>query len=208
MTRYTTNSGGCFGATSTVVVRVGGVPTVREMKDVVPGDEVEVEGGGFARVTCVVRLAAAPNAGLVSIPGGPTLTSHHPVKVGGVWRAPEGLGPIVGAGGLVYNLVLEHTHSVMVDGYPCVTLGHGMRGPGVEHAFYGTQAVIDALAALPGYASGSVYVHDTVRSAEGHAVGFVSQGAATGMGTGSGTTTTSRGSLQSGRAGRAARVVA
>jgi len=30
-------------------------------------------------------------------------------------------------------------------GVPCATLGHGLRGPVVEHAFWGTGAVVELL---------------------------------------------------------------
>ena len=164
---------GCFGVTSTVIVRlVDGSRRQVEVRAVKAGDQVEVEGGGWAKVLCVVRMATPATEGLVSIPGGPTLTAHHPVRVGGVWRAPEGLGPLVSSGGVVYNFVLDASHVLLVDGYPCVTFGHGLSEEGVVHAFYGTGAVIDALRALPGWSEGYVGTLDTVRNADGHAVGF------------------------------------
>ena len=170
-------SGGCFGATSTVtVVHAGGERRATEARHVARGDAIEVEGGGTARVLCVVRTA---NAGrLVSIPGGPTLTPHHPVRVGGAWRAPEGLGPLVASGGTVYNFVLDSAHVAMVDGFACVTLGHGLADAGAAHAFYGTRRVVDALRALPGWADGAVAVASIVRDGAGAATGFVPAAAA------------------------------
>jgi hypothetical protein len=165
----------CFGETSTVVVRgPGGASETKEVKFLKAGDEVVVDGGGFARVRCMVRMATEDRIGVVSIPGGPTLTAHHPVRVNGLWVNPETLGPMAPAsGGVVFNIVLEHTHIIIADGMPCVTLGHGLTGPGVEHGFYGTQRVLDALAVLPGWAEGSVAVRETLRDADGHACGFV-----------------------------------
>jgi hypothetical protein len=61
----------------------------------------------------------------------------------------------------------------IVDGYPCVTLGHGLHEPGVEHAFYGTQKVIDALLGMIGWAEGAVGIESIVRDEAGHAIGFV-----------------------------------
>ena len=71
--------------------------------------------------------------------GGPTLTAHHPIRVDGVWRAPEGMGPLVSANGVVFNYVLDSVHVLLVDGFPCVTFGHELTEAGVAHAFYGTQ---------------------------------------------------------------------
>ena len=46
----------------------------------------------------------------------------------------------------------------LVDGFPCVTLGHGLTSKGVEHAFYGTQRCIDALRVMSGWEDGFVEV--------------------------------------------------
>jgi hypothetical protein len=55
----------------------------------------------------------------------------------------------------VYNLVLPAGHIVDVDGVLACTLGHGIKGESViEHEFFGTQAVIDALKTRPGWAEG------------------------------------------------------
>jgi hypothetical protein len=126
----------------------------------------------------ICGVATAHAGALVSIPGGPTLTPHHPVRVGGAWRAPEGLGPLVPSGGTVYNFVLESSHVLLVDGHACVTLGHGIAAPGAAHAFYGTRRVIEALTALPGWSDGLVRVGEVLTDDCGHATAFVAAGAA------------------------------
>ena len=167
---------GCFGATSTAIVvdEDEGSKTVKEIQHLRKGDTLLVEGGGTASIVCVVQSAMPAQEPLVSIPGGPTLTLHHPVRFNGQWRAPEGLGPIVHVGsiGVVYNLVLDRVHVAMVDGWPCVTLGHGIMEPGAAHAFYGTQRCIDALRGLDGWQEGFVRLAETLRDADGHACGF------------------------------------
>jgi len=85
------------------------------------------------------------------------------------------VGPLVDAGGTVYNFVLDRPpHVIMAGSWPCVTLGHGITEPGAAHAFYGTQRCVDALRALPGWASGLVDVAETLWDADGHATGYVS----------------------------------
>jgi hypothetical protein len=173
---YTVEGGGCFGAATTLeVLRPGSTASCSvAMRDIAAGDAVRVEGGGTATVTCVVRYSMPPGTGVVSVPGGPVLTAHHPLRVAGQWRAPVGLGPIVPAGTCVYNLVLDRApHVVLADGWPCVTLGHGLTDPGAVHAFYGTQACIEALRPLPGFARGLVEVAGTVRGPDGRSIGFV-----------------------------------
>jgi len=173
---YTTDGGGCFGATSTVMRRSSEVTNVASavvvISEVRAGDELLVAGGCFAKVVGVVVTPVGPREGLVSVPGGPLLTAHHPLRVqGGGWRAPLGLGPLVSARGIVFNLVLEHTHVLLVDGVECVSLGHCLEEPGAAHAFYGTRKCIEALEALPEWSGGRVVV-TTARDEQGHAIGF------------------------------------
>lgn len=171
---YTIEGGGCFGAATMVSVSRSGSLESVPIHSVVKGDRIVVEGGGTGTVTCVVRYFLPPGSGVVSIPGGPLLTAHHPVRCNGVWRAPVGLGPIVAAGKQVYNLVLDSApHVIIADGWPCVTMGHGITDPGAVHAFYGTQRCVDALRPLPGFSDGLVEILGTVRDSEGRSTGFL-----------------------------------
>ena len=57
----------------------------------------------------------------------------------------------------VYNFVLAPGHpTILVDGIPCATLGHGLDLPIVAHPYWGTRAVIDDLMTKPGWAEGRV----------------------------------------------------
>jgi hypothetical protein len=55
---------------------------------------------------------------------------------------------------IVYNLVLSNGHIIDVGGIKACTLGHGFKGPVIEHPFFGTQAVIDDLKKTAGWSSG------------------------------------------------------
>ena len=54
----------------------------------------------------------------------------------------------------VYNLVLETGHIVNVEGFDCITLGHGFTEPVAAHPYFGSQRVIDDLKKLAGWAEG------------------------------------------------------
>ena len=43
----------------------------------------------------------------------------------------------------IYNFVLEEYHTLNVNGYWCITLGHDFKGKGIEHEFYGNSKMID-----------------------------------------------------------------
>merc|ERR1712217_722232 len=87
------------------------------------------------------------------------LTPWHPVRVRNTWRFPcdvhlPQLRPCMA----IYNLVLDSQHVAVLNGVECVTLGHGFTGPVVEHAFYGTEAVLDALRGCSGWDQGFIRI--------------------------------------------------
>ena len=135
------------------------------------GDVLATADGGAARVRCVVATECeGGRALLVQLPGGgPTLTPWHPVRdnnnssnaaAGGRWRFPlmiAGGTQAVRACPYVLNLVLDRCHELLVDGVACVTLGHGLQGDAVvEHAYWGTAAVVADLSRFPGWQRGFV----------------------------------------------------
>lgn len=45
---------------------------------------------------------------------------------------------------------------MLVNDVFCITLGHGMKGPVVEHEYLGTEKIIDDLKSLDGWSNGRV----------------------------------------------------
>jgi hypothetical protein len=170
-------SNGCFGPSSTVEV-LGTANATRRVgvAEVGPGDKVRVVSGW-----ATVQLAAKIRRGgpLRQLPGGATLTDKHPAMLNGSWVYPRDLpvelaATVPNPAGWVYNYVLDASHQLLVDGTPCVTWGHGLEGPVVGHRFFGTNAVLDELARLPGSADGMVEIHGTRRDpVTGSTVGFI-----------------------------------
>ena len=188
MSNYTGGGGGggCFGGSCTVQRLARPTPVgicipqsaPTPLREVVAGDVLLGENGAAAAVTCVVRVRVPPRTPLTLVPGGPTLSPGHPVRVSGHWlpaRSVPGARAAATAGeaseGELFNFVMESGHVVLVDGLPCATLGHGLAGAGVAHAFYGTQRCLSALLALPGWAAGALSVQAT-RDGAGHVNGF------------------------------------
>lgn len=138
-------NGGCVAAGTKIAVPGGGYKPIEDLKK---GDLVSVpESPNPAKVVCVV---ACKNVGTVKL-GELDITPWHPVKTtDGQWAFPAHLvtdktpthQPIV------YTLVLDSGHVVLANGIPIVTLGHGFKEDVVEHPFYGTNKVIEALKAL------------------------------------------------------------
>jgi uncharacterized protein YegL len=71
--------------------------------------------------------------------------------------------------GYVVNLVLKQGHYVeTVDGYQCVTLGHGFNDdPVTKHEFYGTQRCVEELKKMPNTIHGLILVEGVKRSESG-----------------------------------------
>lgn len=137
---YLSSDSGCF-APSTLVELEGGemvpIGTLRRGSILAGGDTViaVVRSDRPARVR---RPFAGASLGL---------TDWHPVRISGGkwffpaehdrWEVDEEEVPYV------VNLVLSSGSFVAADGYEAVTLGHGLTGPVVEHAYFGTAAVVE-----------------------------------------------------------------
>jgi hypothetical protein len=57
-----------------------------------------------------------------------------------------------------FNLVLEGSKVVVVNGVRAITLGHGMTEGVLAHPYFGTDAVVRALKQYRGYTSGKLRI--------------------------------------------------
>jgi len=171
MRSYYDYNSGCFHGDGKVVLNKNpdGSVVTKAARDICKGDCVLCADGSVATVICVVRTRLTANAPLVKLTkSGLIITPWHPVRLDGSssWQFPARL-PAVDATSIaassssdVYTYVLSNGHTVIVDGVTCVTLGHGFTDDICSHDFFGTNAVIDALKAIPGYATGLVDITD------------------------------------------------
>lgn len=117
-------------------------------------------GDNFSRVLCVVRTAVQRGQiKLVSLECGLRITAYHPILVQGAWRFPCDVAePKQQECEAIYSLLLEEGgSSVMVEGVPCATLGHGLQEGKARHPFFSSfQAVVDSLKEFPGFDTGLV----------------------------------------------------
>jgi hypothetical protein len=96
---------------------------------------------------------------MVKFDSGLIITNYHPVLYEGSWRFPVDLKACEKFYvDQYYNFVLEEGHSMLVNDIYCITLGHGMKGPVLEHEYLGTERVIEDLESLDGWADGKVSV--------------------------------------------------
>jgi hypothetical protein len=145
-------SGGCFHGDCKVLMADF---TRTAIKDIVPGSIVWTPSGPsrvVALVTCNTKNKSQPMSQI----DGLSITPWHPIRnKHGVWEYPASLYFYTERMlQTVYNLVLETGHIVNVEGFDCITLGHGFTEPVAAHPYFGSQRVIDDLKKLAGWAEG------------------------------------------------------
>uniref|UniRef100_A0A0G4I825 RING-type domain-containing protein n=1 Tax=Chromera velia CCMP2878 TaxID=1169474 RepID=A0A0G4I825_9ALVE len=195
MSEYYDAGGGCFGPDSLVVRLEKGVSASVPLRQVRKGDVVKVAGGPseWAEVVCVVLipLSGERQRRLVPLPGGLVISPKHPVREKGTaeWIRPvdamredrnsegdsnkeERSPPLTD---FLLMPVLDRTHVLEVNGWECVTWGHGLSGPVVHHPFYGTSDCVESLRRPQGWEGGFVSLSGVrrMRDSNGSACGFV-----------------------------------
>lgn len=158
MTAFHDRFAGCVDGSCSVRLADGSSTC---LADVRRGDSMLTPGGGAAAVACVVRTPAPKGRYLLTeLEGGLRLTPHHPVCIQGQWRFPAELAPAREVPcEAVYSLLLEEgtEGAVLVEGVPCVSLGHGLEAGAARHPFFGCRTAVEgALAKLPGFEDGFV----------------------------------------------------
>ena len=155
---------GCFAKDSIVSMADG---SLKPASLIVKGDTVMTPHGP-ATVQCVVVYFGPTTT--VRLASGLRITKWHPIYYDGRWWFPTNLityGERTETA--VYNFVLNHAHTIIVNSMACCTLGHNIEGPVIGHDFYGTSKVIDALKKFDSYASGVVHIdtNNVVRGLDG-----------------------------------------
>ena len=103
----------------------------------------------------------------ICLPDGLMITPWHPIKFKDQWIFPQKIYEAntfeitekILQCDYVYNFVLETTreHSMMVNGYRCITLGHGINDNEVtRHDYFGTQRVVKDLSQMNGADTGII----------------------------------------------------
>jgi hypothetical protein len=162
MSYYHNLGGGCFGGACRVKTPAGNIL----VRDVKKGDTlITTHDGETATVVCVV--VSKPPGGKMDIVtiGDLKITPWHPMKFyeDSQWVFPaEAFDPVQGSRNPdeqideVYTFVLDRGHTCIVEGYIVCGLGHGFKGPVIEHDYFGTDKIINDLKRLPGWEEGRV----------------------------------------------------
>jgi hypothetical protein len=165
-----TGAGGCFAPGTLVTLPVGTKP----IEQLERGDTVLTPSGPATVLYVLEASSYETKQKMCQLSKNLLITEYHPVvnPLTGEWDFPRNIiGAVEMEMPTVYNLVLNHGHSIIVDNTLCCTLAHGFKGPIIEHPFFGTTKVIDAMRGQPGFDEGRPVYKNMVAIREGNATG-------------------------------------
>jgi len=160
-------SGGCFHGENNVLMANG---SFKQIQAIIPGDVVWTIEGPASVIARVTIGHGSATSVMMSKVGDCFLTPYHPYMEGAVtWvYGADTVGQQACPVGTVYNLLLDKGHVINIGGATACTLAHGLKGPVIEHPFFGTQAVVEDLKKCSGWSVGlPVYKNLQVRRENG-----------------------------------------
>jgi len=149
------NSGGvCYHSGCKVSMANGYYKYVDSVKK---GDKVKTSDG-IATVRAVVKSEMFREIKMVRFDSGLLITPYHPIRVNETWHFPiEYQGHYEDVyNDYIYSFVLDKGHTCFVNDIETVTLGHNFTGKNIQHRFFGSSKVINALKECKGWLEGEV----------------------------------------------------
>jgi Mg-chelatase subunit ChlD len=144
---YYNPSGGCFHGKSPIALANGSTLPIRDLRR---GMKVKTLTGTATIVAAIKYCVPSGFMDMTKVNDQLTITPYHPLQQDGVWVFPRDHFPTSSVAlDAVYNLVLDTQHHVLVGGVVCCTLAHGLKGPVIEHPYFGTADVIKDLMIHP-----------------------------------------------------------
>lgn len=125
------------------------------MKD----DEVICAGGKKAKVVALIVTKLNGPIDLVELKG-VKLTPWDPVRLDREWKFPTNVKKAQAEYcDVVYNLILDRNHIVVINGLEAVTLGYEFKDNEViEHEYFGSQKVINDMKTFKGWDKGKIII--------------------------------------------------
>ena len=151
---YLSGEGSCF-APGTPISIPGNL--TKRIQDLKPGDQVMTPIGPATVRFLLEASTYEKTQSFCQVTPGLLITKYHPIRnpITGEWEFPANMYPVLELPILtVLNLILDRGHVVIVDGIECCTMAHGFKGPVIEHEFFGTNRVIEAMSRQPGFNEG------------------------------------------------------
>jgi hypothetical protein len=155
MAGYYSSSAPCFAGHCRVSMADGSLRPIAELRG---GDRVKTPQGE-AVLVCLVETVLGPSSRLVQL-GQLEVTPWHPIREPGAvaWVFPAEIGKTAASQVLsVYSFLLDRAHILLIEGYECIGLAHGIMDDEVAaHPYFGTDLVTADLKQMRGWATGHV----------------------------------------------------
>lgn len=133
--------------------------SLKKCRDVVKGDKVY--GGDI--IECIIRTEVNDNVtDFVTLRKNNQvlkITPYHPIMTNGKWEFPVQMGPVQREScEAVYSFLLQNRQkAIVIEGYPCLTLAHGIVGDAIAtHSFYGNENIVSTLKKCRGWVNGKI----------------------------------------------------
>jgi hypothetical protein len=155
MTSFHNYHGGCFDGNALVSLKVG----MKRVRDLMKGD-ILINGG---IVECLIETILNGQSEAVIL-NDVIFTPFHPVKLFDNWIFPCDIASIVKVEiNSWFNLVLKGNKIVVLNGISAITLGHGLCEGILEHPYFGTDKVVNALKLYKNYETGRLRIENPVQ---------------------------------------------
>lgn len=174
MSTFNCRDNGCFHENVNVHMADG---SIKKIKYITKGDIVKCSNNNTAIVVCVIKMDCYNKKNNMScLDSGLMITPYHPIKYNNEWVFPANIEMIEEVEcSVIYNLILDTYHTVLINNIECITLGHGfVFNDIVKHDFYGTQKVINNLSKMKGFVGGDLhFLHSSIiRNMDGSIKGY------------------------------------
>lgn len=150
MARFANYAGGCFNGDAIVELSEG----TKKVRDLIKGDILS--NGGI--VQCIVITKVNETIPVIEI-NNVLFTPYHPIQQNSKWVFPISIGNTRNIYiDNWYNLVIEGSPVVRLNGVNAITLGHNMTNDILSHPYFGTKMVIDALKKYDSFELGKIEI--------------------------------------------------
>ena len=166
MSNFNDPNGGCFMSDTQVLMSD---KSVKSIISLVPGDEVWTLSNPYnptgqietAKVLALVKINCTSAMKNISHIGKLRVTPWHPIIYDNEWIHPNSIVNLKTIPcDAVYNVVLTNGHSINVNGYWAITLGHEYKVGILAHNYFGSKNIIQDLMHKPGWNDGTVVICD------------------------------------------------
>lgn len=156
--------GGCFDSNCTITMADG---STKILKNLNKGDKIlscDLNNiPQIASIVCILEIKITYGIReFVDFEGGLYITPWHPIKYQNEWVFPADIkAPVIKSCNSIITLILDNHHIGFINGHQCIMLGHNYKNGILNHAYYGTNAIINDMKNHYGWESGKVVLNDT-----------------------------------------------